>query len=350
MIFYFVVNINSILLAFKQYDGASGQFMWSGETLKQMFTALHTDKGMIFRLVNSLIMYGVSMVVVLPLSLLFSFYIYKKKPASKFFRTMLFLPSVVSPIVLSMLFGYFVDRAIPEIMLKWFGKEVDGLLAGLDTQFSTVIVYNALLGFGVQVLMYANAMSGINDSTIEAARLDGANSMQEFWHISLPSIFPTLTTFVVVGVAGLFTNQLNLLGFFNTSANVETQSIGYYLAAEILNTPDMERDFTERDALFAWESENLSCMKKLENLFIGDSYFEFWNRRRFSQVLFCEKYDTSRNGNIGLGGTTFVDWMRYIPKLSAAPQPKKIFINLGFNDIHTGARAEVVFENYKRVY
>lgn len=240
VIFYFVVNINSILLAFKQYDGASGQFMWSGETLKQMFTALHTDKGMIFRLVNSLIMYGVSMVVVLPLSLLFSFYIYKKKPASKFFRTMLFLPSVVSPIVLSMLFGYFVDRAIPEIMLKWFGKEVDGLLAGLDTQFSTVIVYNALLGFGVQVLMYANAMSGINDSTIEAARLDGANSMQEFWHISLPSIFPTLTTFVVVGVAGLFTNQLNLLGFFNTSANVETQSIGYYLAAEILNASKVQ--------------------------------------------------------------------------------------------------------------
>lgn len=240
VIFYFVVNINSILLAFKQYDGASGQFMWSIETLKQMFTTLHTDKGMTFRLVNSVIMYVVSMVVVLPLSLLFSFYIYKKKPASKFFRTMLFLPSVVSPIVLSMLFGYFVDRAIPEIMLKWFGKEVDGLLAGLDTQFSTVIVYNALLGFGVQVLMYANAMSGINDSTIEAARLDGANSMQEFWHISLPSIFPTLTTFVVVGVAGLFTNQLNLLGFFNTSANVETQSIGYYLAAEILNASKVQ--------------------------------------------------------------------------------------------------------------
>lgn len=240
VIFYFVVNINSILLAFKQYDGASGQFMWSIETLKQMFTTLHTDKGMTFRLVNSVIMYVVSMVVVLPLSLLFSFYIYKKKPASKFFRTMLFLPSVVSPIVLSMLFGYFVDRAIPEIMLKWFGKEVDGLLAGLDTQFSTVIVYNALLGFGVQVLMYANAMSGINDSTVEAARLDGANSMQEFWHISLPSIFPTLTTFVVVGVAGLFTNQLNLLGFFNTSANVETQSIGYYLAAEILNASKVQ--------------------------------------------------------------------------------------------------------------
>ena len=240
VIFYFVVNINSILLAFKQYDGASGQFMWSIETLKQMFTTLHTDKGMTFRLVNSVIMYVVSMVVVLPLSLLFSFYIYKKRPASKFFRTMLFLPSVVSPIVLSMLFGYFVDRAIPEIMLKWFGKEVDGLLAGLDTQFSTVIVYNALLGFGVQVLMYANAMSGINDSTVEAARLDGANSMQEFWHISLPSIFPTLTTFVVIGVAGLFTNQLNLLGFFNTSANVETQSIGYYLAAEILNASKVQ--------------------------------------------------------------------------------------------------------------
>ena len=233
-IFYFAVNINSIFLAFKEYDGASGTFVWSLGAIKELFTALGSDNAMITRFVNSLIMYAVSIVIIVPLSLMFSFYIYKKRPASRFFRTMLFLPSVVSPIVLTMLFGYFVDRAVPEIMMNWFHKEVPGLLSGLETQFSTVIIYNVFLGFGVQILMYANAMSGINDSAVEAARLEGASSMQEFWHISLPSIWSTLVTFVVVGVAGLFTNQLNLIGFFGTSANTESQSIGYWLAAEIL--------------------------------------------------------------------------------------------------------------------
>lgn len=114
-------------------------------------------------------------------------------------------------------------------------------------------------------------------------------------------------------------------------------------------TPDMERDFTERDALFAWESENLADMTELDNLFIGDSYFEFWHRRRFSQTVFKESYDEFRNINVGLGGTTFADWFGYIPKLSALSEPKKIFINLGFNDIHIGTKAEKVFDDYKRV-
>lgn len=252
IIFYFAVNINSIALSFQKYDGASGTFVWSFETIKRMFESIGTDKAMITRLINSLIMYGISIIVILPLSLLFSFYIYKKRPASEFFRMMLFLPSVVSPIILTMLFGYFVDRALPEMMLNWFHKEVPGLLSDIDTMFGTVIAYNVFMGFGVQILMYANAMSGINDSAVEAARLEGANFMQEFWHITLPSIWSTLVTFIVVGVAGLFTNQLNLVGFFGTNALTDTQSLGYYLYAGILRASGEQGGIAEYPILSAF--------------------------------------------------------------------------------------------------
>lgn len=78
IIFYFAVNINSIALSFQKYDGASGTFVWSFETIKRMFESIGTDKAMITRLINSLIMYGISIIVILPLSLLFSFYYIQK--------------------------------------------------------------------------------------------------------------------------------------------------------------------------------------------------------------------------------------------------------------------------------
>lgn len=232
VVFYFIVNGNAILLSFREYNSARNGFEWSiapfAEAVRQF-----GSKAMLTRVANSLIMYGISLLVILPLSLFFSYYIYRKERFSDFFRTMLFIPSVISPIIMTMLYSYFVDRAWPELIEKMFHIQTTGILSGLDTQFGGVLFYNVLIGFGVQILMYANSMSGINVSITESCKLDGANNFQEFYHIVLPSIWPTLTTFLVVGIAGIFTNQLNLIGFFGTNADVNVQSLGYYLFAQV---------------------------------------------------------------------------------------------------------------------
>jgi len=239
LLFYFVVNGNSILLAFKAYDGEKNIFFWTTQTFKDAFNILSSETIMIRRFVNSLIMYGINLALILPFALLFSLYIYVKKPANKFFRLMLFLPSIISPIIMTMLFSYFVDRAFPELMLKVFNINAIGLLSDLKSQFKTILFYNVLISFGMQILMFSNAMSGINQSIIESADVEGASLLQKFWYIVLPSIWPTLTVFIVVGVAGIFTNQLNLVGFFGSSANVNIQSLGYYLYAETLHATNL---------------------------------------------------------------------------------------------------------------
>lgn len=251
ILFYFVVNGNSILLAFRNYNGVTNTFSWSYTPMSEAFSLLTNEKAMYRRLVNSLIIYGIGFLIILPLSLFFSLYIYKKKKFSKFFRTMLFLPSVISPIILTILFGYFVDRAAPELMDKIFNAQVTGLLSDLNTQFGTVLFYNILIGFGVQMLMYSNAMSGINYSIVESAMLEGANTIKEFWYITLPSIWPTLVTFIVVGIAGIFTNQMNLIGFFGTDANVNVQTIGYYLFAKVTVATNMPGGIAEYPVLSA---------------------------------------------------------------------------------------------------
>ena len=89
------------------------------------------------------------------------------------------------------------------------------------------------MGFGISVLLYSGAMSGIDNSLIEAAKLDGATSLSEFWHVVLSSIFPTITTFLVVGVAGIFINQMALFNFFGGEAPNSLSTFGYYMFVKV---------------------------------------------------------------------------------------------------------------------
>ena len=72
-------------------------------------------------------------------------------------------------------------------------------------------------------------MSGTSIEVLESARLDGANELQELWYIVLPHIYPTFTTFIVTGIAGLLTTQGPLFVFFEYNAPSESWTMGYYL-------------------------------------------------------------------------------------------------------------------------
>ena len=57
------------------------------------------------------------------------------------------------------------------------------------------------------MVLYLGAMSGVNQSTIEAAQIDGVGVLGRLWHVILPAIWPTVTVFIMAGFAGYFTNQ-----------------------------------------------------------------------------------------------------------------------------------------------
>ena len=169
------------------------------------------------------------MFLVLPLGLIFSFYLYKKFPLSGVFQVILFLPQILSSVVVALLFKYIVTDFYGAFMQLLPGTHsTQSLLTNPETAFGTVLFYNVWVGFGVNVVMFHGAMNGINDSIIESAHLDGANLLREFWHIVLPMIFPTFITFVIVGMAGVFTNQMYLYTLFGVNGD-NLSTLGYYL-------------------------------------------------------------------------------------------------------------------------
>ena len=227
-VFYIGVNFNSFLLAFKKIDVFNNTTVFTTANIKNALSLLRHDEGMRSMTFYSLVSYAVSLVISVPLGLLFSFYIAKKMKGAGFFRVILFLPSILPAIVLVVIFRYFVEEGLESFLVQFMGKTSRlGLLSDKKTRFYVVLFYSIWISFGTSVLMYANKMSGIAPEVLEAAQLDGATGMKEFLHIHLPLVFPTLTIFLYTGIGGIFINQLNLYSFFGMQAREQT--FGYFL-------------------------------------------------------------------------------------------------------------------------
>lgn len=231
LVFYVFVNLNSVLLAFKEYSG-DGTFNWAGlDNFKKLFNdfGLLTVYKTAFS--NSILLFLTGTFISISLGLLFAYYIYKKGRYRNVFKVILFLPSIIPAIAMVTMFKQMCDGAFTEIATI-FGLNVYGLLSDRSTAFATVIFYTVWIGFGPSLLLYLGGMNGINESVSESAQIDGAGYFSEFWRITLPMVFPTISTFIIVGIGSIFINQGNIYSFYGLGAEEYVQTIGYYLYKE----------------------------------------------------------------------------------------------------------------------
>ena len=234
-IFWFGVNINSILLAFKVYDGET--YKWDVfANFARFFNEFQIAEYLGIAVKNSLIASLFTVVLNIALSIIFSLYIYRKYLGSSLFKVILFIPSIVSSIVMVRIYGMICDETIPKIAEVVFGnKEFMGLLANTQTKFGTILFYCLWSGFGSPILIYVGSMNNISESVSEAAQIDGANFVKESWYITLPLIFPTIVTYITVTLTGIFTNELSLYSFYGDAAEYTVQTIGYWFYCGVLN-------------------------------------------------------------------------------------------------------------------
>lgn len=239
-IFYLGVNINSILLMFKEYDVETGYSFVGLKNFISVFKEMTNASEPMHELLvnslrNSLILGCLTIFVGIALAVFFSYYIFKKYFGGSLFKIFLFLPQMISSVVLVIIFKKFIDSAIPSIIETLFGVKTTGLLSDVKTTLPTLMLYCVFIGFGTQVMMYSGAMSAISSSIVEAAELDGCTPFKEFIFVIVPMIYPTITTFIVVNVATVFVQQMHLFSFYGPNASDGDPNItifGYYLYKE----------------------------------------------------------------------------------------------------------------------
>ena len=241
VIFYIGVNVNSLLLAFQEFDRDLGGYTFIGfgnfKNVFEEFFKMYALKNGFF---NSIKVWVLTTFTTIPLALLFSYFIYKKFPFRNFFKVALFLPSVISGMVTVIIYMYFIERAVPMMIEKISGQQIEGWLSNPDTRFWAVLFYNIFYSFGSYILLFLGGMNSVDPNIVEAAKLDGATGFKAFWYIIMPSVYPTLTTFLVLSVAGIFSNQFSLFSFYGIEAGNNVMTFGYYLYAQTSVATDAE--------------------------------------------------------------------------------------------------------------
>ena len=183
---------------------------------------------------NSLILWGATSIVGTVAAIFFSYYIYKQKRTGRFFRFILFIPSILPAILLAIVFKLFTGDVIPVLF-----DAPKVLEAEPSIRFAAVVFYTVWIGFGTQILLYTGTMEQISPAVIEAGALDGVTPMKELWYIVIPEIIPTIGTFLVAGVAGAFINQANLFNFYGQTASSDNYTLGYYMFSMVQKNTDL---------------------------------------------------------------------------------------------------------------
>jgi len=120
----------------------------------------------------------------------------QKLPFRNFFRGVFFLPAITSMAVVCVIWATLFQypagplNQILSFVTFGFAGPIDWLG---DTRFAmlSIVLLSAWQAYGFQMIVYLAGLQNIPESLYEAARLDGANSWQRFWHITMPSLRQT---------------------------------------------------------------------------------------------------------------------------------------------------------------
>ena len=142
----------------------------------------------------------------LVVSLFLAFLLNKKIKAGAFFRASFFMPVIVSGVVVTILWqqllGY--DSGIINRALQSAGMAKVGWLTNPDIAIYSIALMATWKNVGLYVILFLVGLQTVPVAYYEAAKMEGASEWQQFYHITLPMINPTIFMVVILSTIGGF--------------------------------------------------------------------------------------------------------------------------------------------------
>lgn len=175
------------------------------------YMELAGDERFVNSIKNSLLYVAFSLFIQLPISLLLALIVANIKRGEKFYRTTYFIPVIISGVVIGQLWQkiYNGDYGLLNAVLgslhlehlqqDWLGQETTALIAAFIPNLWQYVGYHMLI-------MYAGIKS-ISPEIYEAATIDGADSRQIAFKVTIPLLKPVLevcVTFSLIGALKIF--------------------------------------------------------------------------------------------------------------------------------------------------
>lgn len=208
--------MTGIVMAFKKYTYAGGIWgsPWNGiENFKFFFKS-----GQAGTVIRNTVLYNLLFILVgtfTQIAVAVSLTELRSKAFRKASQSMMFLPYFISWVIVGvMAFNIFSsDFGFINRILVALGFEKFPFYITPEAWPFIIVFFEVWKGVGYGSVMYLAAIMGIDTSVYEAASLDGANVFQRIFHITIPSIMPTVVVLFLMSVGRIFKGNFDM--FYN---------------------------------------------------------------------------------------------------------------------------------------
>ncbi|MFC5404184.1 carbohydrate ABC transporter permease [Cohnella soli] len=227
---------NTFYHSFTKWNGASSS--WIGLTnYKFIFT-----NGELWTLLRNNLIFLLSIPGILLLSLIVSVLLFEEVRGKRFFRSVYYLPTILSSVVVGMLMKLmFARNGVVNEWLHALGIS-DGnteWLMRVPTAFAVLIFCFYWQTLGQGVLIFLSGLSSVSHEIFESASIDGANWWQRLFRITMPSLVPTIVYFTVTNAIYCFIGLFSLIyAVTKGGPGLETTPIDYMIYAKAFESAD----------------------------------------------------------------------------------------------------------------
>ena len=160
-----------------------------------------------------------------PLPMLFAIMLYEMRSNSyrRIVQTLTTLPNFISwVLVYSVAYSMFSisDGFVNHVLINW-GVIDEGInfLASRKHVWITMLAYGVWKSLGWNSVLYLAALTGVDQSLYEAARVDGAGRWDVILHIEIPSLLPTFFVLLLLSIGNIINSGLEQYYIFENAMN-----------------------------------------------------------------------------------------------------------------------------------
>ncbi|WP_110934022.1 carbohydrate ABC transporter permease [Paenibacillus bouchesdurhonensis] len=202
-IFLLIPTLGGMFYSLTDWNGLNRAYDFVG--LANFVEILRDDPDFLHSLWFTL-KYVVIMVVLQNVFALFLAVLIESKRRSKgFFRTIFFMPNMISLIISAFMWSFVFTQVLPQIAEKTMLTFLDqGWIGDPNVSFYSIIIVSLWNGVGYMMIIYLAGLQGVPQHLQEAAIIDGANVFQRFMRVTLPMITHALTICLFLTLNGAF--------------------------------------------------------------------------------------------------------------------------------------------------
>lgn len=199
-LFFVYPMITSLAYGFTDWNGLDEpRYIGFGN-----FAEAFGDEDFVNAIYNNLIFILFAVFVQVPLIVFFAILISSVKRLQGFYKTTVFVPSILSTSVIGILWGFIYQPEVGPInrMLGWLGIEPIYWLADMKWAMFSVLVVNAWQWMGFFIVLVLAAILAIPRELNEAADIDGASGWHKAAYVTVPLIRPIISVVIMLSIAG----------------------------------------------------------------------------------------------------------------------------------------------------